>query len=214
MRDAAARAVRQAWEGKVSCVQYGLRGGKLMWREVQPDAQASPLAELFQRSSFVFAVRALQVLRERNLVLVRRSCIQSMMNHLRSRKTELGGLMLGVAYVPRELGSTVAGSITVIEDTVQSDECRTTSVSLTMNTEVWDKARQKLGQSKQIVGWYHSHPNLGAFFSGTDRNTQRSFFNHPYSVGLVIDPLRDEKAWFVGPDSVQLDADCVKAVDE
>ncbi len=41
-----------------------------------------------------------------------------------------------------------------------------------------------------VVGWYHSHPNLGAFFSGTDRATQRAFFNRPYSVGLVVDPVR------------------------
>jgi proteasome lid subunit RPN8/RPN11 len=81
-----------------------------------------------------------------------------------------------------------------------------------MNTEVWDKARQMLSQSMQVVGWYHSHPNLGAFFSGTDRTTQRGFFGHPYSVGLVVDPVRNEKAWFLGPGSTSLAEDCVKVI--
>ena len=55
-----------------------------------------------------------------------------------------------------------------------------------------------------VVGWYHSHPDLGVSFSGTDRATQRVFFNRTYSVGLVVDPVRGEEAWFIGPDSVPL----------
>jgi len=42
---------------------------------------------------------------------------------------------------------------------------------------------------------------LGAFFSGTDRSTQRAFFSHPYSVGWVIDPQRNDEKVFVGGDS-------------
>ncbi len=184
-----------------------------MWRELQPDIEAAPVAELFRQSSFVFLARAVPLLRETHLVFMKRACLQTIMDHLRSRGTELGGLMLGSAYVPRELGSTLKGGVTVIERVVQSDRCRTTSVSLAMDTEVWDKARQMLSQSVQIVGWYHSHPNLGAFFSGTDRATQRGFFNHAYSVGLVIDPVRDEQAWFLGPDSTPLPMGTVKRMD-
>ena len=57
-----------------------------------------------------------------------------------------------------------------------------------------------------VVGWYHSHPNRGAFFSGTDRRTQRALFTQSYSIGLVIDPVRGEEAWFWGPDSIPLSA--------
>jgi hypothetical protein len=64
-----------------------------------------------------------------------------------------------------------------------------------------------------VVGWYHSHPNLGAFFSGTDRKTQRSFFSQRYSLGLVADPVRSEEAWFVGPDATALSPDVVFAFD-
>jgi proteasome lid subunit RPN8/RPN11 len=81
-----------------------------------------------------------------------------------------------------------------------------------MGTEVWDRARDEVSDGIQVVGWYHSHPNIGAFFSGTDRKTQRAFFNHPYSVGLVIDPVRDDSAWFVGENSEELSPDFVRVV--
>ena len=60
-----------------------------------------------------------------------------------------------------------------------------------------------------MIGWYHTHPNLGAFFSGTDETTQRSFFNQSYSLGLVIDPARCEKKIFFGASSEEYPFDCV-----
>ena len=63
---------------------------------------------------------------------------------------------------------------------------------------------------RQVIGWYHSHPDLGAFFSATDRHTQSAFFPHPYSLGWVLDPIRNEQAWFIGASSDQLEPDrCV-----
>ena len=52
-----------------------------------------------------------------------------------------------------------------------------------------------------VVGWFHSHPGIGAFFSATDRRTQAGFFHHPFSLGWVIDPQRREQAWFAGADA-------------
>lgn len=43
-----------------------------------------------------------------------------------------------------------------------------------------------------IVGWYHSHPGHTCFISRIDLETQRSIFNEPYHVALVIDPLNRE----------------------
>ena len=49
-----------------------------------------------------------------------------------------------------------------------------------------------------IVGWYHSHPNIGVFMSGTDMRTQRAFFYHPWCVSIVYDPIRNEIGCFLG----------------
>jgi proteasome lid subunit RPN8/RPN11 len=81
-----------------------------------------------------------------------------------------------------------------------------------MSAQVWTDANDRITQltksdaselhSLRIVGWFHSHPNLGAFFSNTDRATQAAFFNQPYSIGWVIDPFTDDasrhQAMFIG----------------
>jgi proteasome lid subunit RPN8/RPN11 len=52
----------------------------------------------------------------------------------------------------------------------------------------------RLGKRKSIVGWYHSHPSLGAFVSSLDFATQKRFQAlFPDAVGLVIDPSRQEE---------------------
>ncbi|MCY1311905.1 hypothetical protein D9M70_622700 [compost metagenome] len=61
-----------------------------------------------------------------------------------------------------------------------------------------------------MVGWYHSHPNLGAFFSGVDRKTQKDFFNSNYNLGLVIDPIRNEEKWFISSESIEVNPNCVR----
>jgi proteasome lid subunit RPN8/RPN11 len=81
-----------------------------------------------------------------------------------------------------------------------------------MQSGVWDAARAALRPGEQVVGWYHSHPGIGAFFSGADRRTQAGFFNRPFSVGWVIDPARGEHAWFVGPESRGIPAASIVAL--
>lgn len=52
-----------------------------------------------------------------------------------------------------------------------------------------------------IVGWAHGHVRCGAYFSSTDKRTQRSW-TQPHSVSLVVDPWADEPiALYRGPDS-------------
>ncbi len=131
-------------------------------------------------------------------VVVTSDCLRSMREHLDTSCDELGGLLLGRAY--RHAGPAETHVI-VAECSVASRVFDSTGVSLRMETEVWDRARPLLDAGALVVGWYHSHPNLGAFFSETDRTTQRSFFRNPFSVGIVIDPVREEMRAFVGPES-------------
>ena len=72
-----------------------------------------------------------------------------------------------------------------------------------MESGVWERARLARAPQELIVGWYHSHPGLGAFFSTTDRRTQAAFFPHPYSVGWVIDPIDAAEAFFMGRDAAE-----------
>lgn len=175
----------------------------MRWIEKPAELQPRELSELIKELSFIDALFLMRRLAQCPQVSVERGCREGIDAHLRSRRTELGGLLIGRAFMPNADLPADWGCVVLVQDFVPSEECRTTGVSLAMGTEVWDRARERLGEC-MVVGWYHSHPSLGAFFSGTDRWTQRHFFNRPYSIGLVIDPIRGEEAWFVGPEATPL----------
>merc|ERR1719437_51728 len=53
---------------------------------------------------------------------------------------------------------------------------------------------KQTGRAEMVVGWYHSHPGFGCWFSGTDVNTQQSFEQlNPRAVGVVVDPIQSVK---------------------
>lgn len=117
-------------------------------------------------------------------------------SYLASHVVEAGGLLLGSRY---ELKS--CGAMLSVDEFVPSRDFSGTGVSLSMGTDVWNDARPFLDAGLVVVGWVHSHPNLGAFFSSTDRKTQRAFFSKSWQIGVCVDPVRHESAWFFGPDS-------------
>lgn len=47
-----------------------------------------------------------------------------------------------------------------------------------------------------IVGWYHTHLDLGCFLSDKDKKTQEGGFPHTHQVAVVVDPMRKEAAAF------------------
>ncbi len=56
--------------------------------------------------------------------------------------------------------------------------------------------KKRKNENLKIIGWWHSHPNLGCFLSSTDLLTQKYFFSKEYQVALVIDPFRNEFEFF------------------
>ena len=50
-----------------------------------------------------------------------------------------------------------------------------------------------------MIGWIHTHPDIGIFLSGIDINTFRSLRTHSFEqrcVAVVVDPLRQEHGVF------------------
>jgi proteasome lid subunit RPN8/RPN11 len=181
-------------------MRYKLRGEDLMqWSEQKPDFCHVAESALF--ATLPFPLPVLVTLRPRTeaIVLFDRSVDRAIREHLIQRKVEMGGLLIGQVAKRGD-----GGLLIRIDNHAESDEFDSSSVSLQMSPSVWGAAREKITDLHYVVGWYHSHPNLGAFFSGTDRKTQRAFFRESHSIGLVIDPIRNEEAWFVGPDSLPI----------
>lgn len=126
---------------------------------------------------------------------------QEVMAHLSARDVEQGGLLIGQAFSDPRDGS--LAHLRVL-GCAPADDAHGTAFSLRMESSVWRAAQALLAPGDLIIGWYHSHPGLTAFFSDTDRKTQRAFFNHPYSVGWVIDPVSKEEALFLGAECTLL----------
>jgi proteasome lid subunit RPN8/RPN11 len=173
----------------------------IVWTEQKPDFVRRPVDLLLAGLDFMTACALVLGCVRHPKALVDAETMEGVCSHLRERNVEMGGLLLGAAYEGLRGGDDL---VIKVDGFVRSTDFDGTQVSLRMEADVWERARAEAGPLRFVVGWYHSHPNLGVFFSGTDRRTQRAFFNHPHSLGLVIDPVRDEEKWFVGGDSCEM----------
>lgn len=173
----------------------------MRWKELESDIKLGSLSEAFRLFDCLSAVIGMINLVHGFRVYVTRACADAVLTHVRSDRKEVGGLLLGRVYQSNMRGHGPADVLTFLTRSVPSVDYQNSSVSLQMGTEVWCRTNDNVLAGSIVVGWYHSHPNLGAFFSGTDRRTQRAFFNHHYSLGWVIDPFRDEQKVFCGSES-------------
>ncbi len=185
----------------------------IQWREQPAEVGPQPIAALYRGESVSDVLRIAAALEQRRevlpLLIIGQTVREQVFAHLRSSESELGGLLIGDAFV--QAGSAGGGdAIAVVRvlEALPGDDYASTAVSLQLGASVWSKAHERLRDGRLVVGWYHSHPHLGAFFSGTDRRTQRAFFAHPYSVGWVIDPYSSDPAaierCYVGAESFEL----------
>jgi proteasome lid subunit RPN8/RPN11 len=178
-----------------------LMGCMITWNEQKPDFARRSLDDLVSHMPFTTACAVALGDRGTPRVLVGQPVMDGILSHLKEQNVEMGGLLLG--RVHDGLGG--GGNFVIaVADFVRSIDFNGTSVSLRMDPGVWERARAQSVNGATVVGWYHSHPDLGAFFSGTDRSTQRAFFSQAHGLGLVVDPVRLQEKWFLGADSVEL----------
>jgi proteasome lid subunit RPN8/RPN11 len=120
-------------------------------------------------------------------VKLRKRVVRKIREHaLSSMRNEVIGLLLG----------SIRKNKLVVTDLVTGKQtCSPTHVALEdefLVSVAFDYGR--LGKRKSIVGWYHSHPDMGCFVSGVDFETQRRFqLLFPDAIGLIVDPSVPEK---------------------
>jgi proteasome lid subunit RPN8/RPN11 len=176
----------------------------IKWRNQETAFEPKPLAEFLARLSELAAAQVQARLTQAPLVVVAEAARCRVMQHLAASRYEQGGLLVGEVF-GRD-GAHMATEVMLVHIVlaVASVDYTSSGVALRMESDVWERARPTLADGRTVVGWYHSHPGLGAFFSDTDRRTQRAFFPHPYSLGWVVDPLQGEEEWFLGAQAVEL----------
>jgi proteasome lid subunit RPN8/RPN11 len=96
--------------------------------------------------------------------------------------TESGGILIG--YLSDDGGLIING--------LETGQQSATHIYVTLHDEFLVEMAEKYAKKEEkIVGWYHSHPKMGCFMSGTDLDTQRRYQNlFSHAVALVVDPHR------------------------
>lgn len=176
----------------------------MRWEDQSETRKLPPAHAFLEKLGLPDSVRITRLGNTHPRVVITAACFDKIMLHLGSSGSELGGLLVGQAF--GGLNGTPAPQFVVARQSVASTAFDSTGVSLRMETEVWDLARPLLGPDAVIVGWYHSHPDLGVFFSETDRATQKNFFRQDFSIGIVVDPVRRQLKAFLGPDCMEIPA--------
>ena len=107
----------------------------------------------------------------------------------------------------KELGSIIIGDYhhehgkthVIISDYIEAKYTDASASTLTFTHDTWDYIHTKHEKSypeKKIIGWQHTHPNYGIFLSNYDMFIQENFFNLPFQVAYVIDPIQNIRGFF------------------
>ena len=111
-----------------------------------------------------------------------------------SLPNETGGFLLGrVAFDPRRRSWHVE-----LEEAIAVEPVSQSPAHFTFTWRDVDRVRSYREQTgNALVGWYHTHPDLGIFLSETDlEKTHRVLFAEPFQVALVYDPVRHRAGYF------------------
>lgn len=82
----------------------------------------------------------------------------------------------------------------VISDYIEAKYTDASASTLTFTHETWNyvhKEHDKKYPDKKIVGWQHTHPSYGIFLSNYDLFIHENYFDLPFQVAYVIDPIQN-----------------------
>lgn len=107
------------------------------------------------------------------------------------------------ADLNRELGGVLMGQVIQEEETllvkveaalpVKTEDHG--PIHFTFTADAWAQLHQDRAAhfpELDIVGWFHTHPNLGVFYSADDVVVHSAAFVMPWQIGLVFDPVLGE----------------------
>lgn len=127
------------------------------------------------------------------VVMHQSALLQANAHALSNVNYELGGALLGHAYKHE-------GIVYVeVKAALPATSVDHGPVHFTFSADSWSQLQRDRAAhypNLDIIGWFHTHPDLGVFYSGDDVVVHSAAFTLPWHIGLVIDPLRDEASFF------------------
>lgn len=109
---------------------------------------------------------------------------------------EVGGALVGRWRADSSTGR----QYVVVEAAIRAQHTRHGSAFLTFTTESLVALHDEMERrypTKELVGWYHTHPRMGVFLSGYDVWLHQHFFPEPWQVALVIEPYTRLGGFFI-----------------
>jgi len=106
---------------------------------------------------------------------------------------EVGGALLGRAY---QSNGRAYVEVEAALPAVTDDHG---PVHFTFTADAWSQLhhdRARRFPEMDIVGWFHTHPDLGVFYSSDDVVVHSAAFTMPWHIGFVVDPIRKEANFF------------------
>lgn len=112
---------------------------------------------------------------------------------------EVGGIVVG-HWCKQQRADGKSEHTLSLTDLIAVASYDSSSAHISFTERAWVRAEEELTEKyasagKIRLGWYHTHPIQGIFFSSKDHSAH-SIFSEPYQFALVIDPLRMEAGWF------------------
>jgi proteasome lid subunit RPN8/RPN11 len=119
-------------------------------------------------------------------------------------QNEVGGFLAGKTYLDSETGTPfiVINTVLPAEFTLQG------SAFLTFTQDSLVSLHANLAEDYPdmvLLGWFHTHPRMGVFFSEWDRWLHENFFPEKWQVGLVIEPFSASGGFFLKQTNGTLD---------
>ena len=124
--------------------------------------------------------------------------------HACSESIEVGGAMIGEWCADRETGE----QFVVVKHVLPARFTRQGAVYLTFTqdslVDLHDQIEKRFPGEK-IIGWYHTHPQMGVFLSHYDTWLHSHFFPEPWQVALVVEPYSSIAGFFIRQTNGNLD---------
>ena len=120
-----------------------------------------------------------------------RICIHSVSD----LRNEVGGILIGQWCIDENREQFV-----VVEHALPARYTRQSSVYLTFTQNSLVDIHDQIDANHKglkIVGWYHTHPNMGIFLSHYDTWLHNNFFPEPWQVALVVEPVSGTAGFFI-----------------
>lgn len=129
-----------------------------------------------------------------HLIFIQSAVLKKIVDYSRTNlHRELGGVMVGNYYTWNNR------QYIEIEEYIEAKLGESRSASFKFTAESWTeigKIKEERYSEQPLVGWHHTHPSFGIFLSGMDLFIHQGYFNLPWQVALVVDPVADKLGFF------------------